>query len=66
MYEIVVNLASKNNVTDDVGLSIDKYYTNYTIVDTPEWKRSVIDKYINKMLSIGLSTGITRITNTSY
>ncbi len=58
MYGIVVKLCEKNNITDDVGLSIEKYYTTYTIVDTPEWKRSVIDKYINKMKELGVSSGI--------
>jgi len=67
MYDIVVNLAKENNITDEVGLSIDNQSsnsTNYAIVNTPEWKRTVISKYQAKMSSLGIPINITHYTMT--
>ena len=66
MYEIVVQLAIDNNIPDKVGLSYVDTTTSYGIIDTEAWKRSVIDKYINVMLSFGVTTNIIHYTITCY
>jgi len=53
MYGIVVDLAMKNHVQDEVGLSTDYISNVYPIRTTSEWKRSVIDKYCNIMKDKG-------------
>lgn len=58
MYAKVVDLAMKNHVQDEVGLSTDYISTVYPIRDTPEWKRSVIDKYCNIMKKSGFDPRI--------
>lgn len=45
MYDMIVNLAMTFNITDELGLSIDKISNTYMIRDSVEWKRAVIDKY---------------------
>lgn len=61
MYDIVVKAAVENNLTDMLGLSImDNNTSNYAIVNNAEWKRSIIDKYINTMASYGIKLNITR------
>jgi hypothetical protein len=58
MYGMIVDLANDNNITDEVGLSIDKNSLTYSIVNSDEWKRSVISKYINVMSSYGVNMNI--------
>lgn len=64
MYNIIVDLAVANNVTDEVGLSIDKQSLSYSIVNTAEWKRSVISKYINIMMAHNIDPNIIHYTMT--
>lgn len=61
MYDIVVKSTIDCNLGDEVGLSIEngKVSTTYGIVDTAEWKRSVIDKYIIAMTRYGANPNIT-------
>ena len=67
MFELVVSLANANNITDDVGLSSDALSMNsssYAIVNTPEWKRSVISKYENVMNELGVRPNIVHVQMT--
>ena len=60
MYSIVVGAAVSQNISDLVGLSVDYDSTAYPIIDTPTWKRTVIDKYIIVMKDLGVNVNIKR------
>ena len=51
MYAIVVQQSVATHLADEVGLSDaeDTKSTNYRIMNTPEWKMSVISKYFKVM-----------------
>ena len=66
MYDMVVHESINNNISDLVGLSDQITSSNYAIVDSTEWKRSVIDKYINVMASLGAKPNITHYMMTCY
>ena len=68
MYEIVVQLAIDNNITDLVGLSVMNNNTsNYAVVNSLEWKRSVIDKYTNAVMNVfGVKPNIVHYTMTCF
>ena len=54
MYALVVESAVNNNISDLIGLS-DVYgnTTNVAIVNSQEWKRTVISRYITEMTKLG-------------
>jgi hypothetical protein len=58
MYAIVVDLVVSQNLVDLVGINPDQYSSSYAIIDTFAWKRSVIDKYINAMIKLGVNPNI--------
>ena len=59
MYGIVVQSAVDNNISTDIGLGVDVNNTStYAVVNSAEYKRSVIDKYINVMKSLGANPNI--------
>lgn len=66
MYEMIVQESVNNNISDLVGLSDQITSSSYAIVDSVEWKRSVIDKYINVMTSLGVKPNITHYVMTCY
>ena len=66
MYEMVVQESINNNISDLVGLSDQITSSNYAIVNSTEWKRNVIDKYINAMTSLGVKPNITHYMMTCY
>ena len=68
MYAIVVNLAFDNKLTDYLDLSNPLSNNQSSIINLrnlPEWKRSVIDKYVNIMNSFGINTTICHFYMTS-
>lgn len=67
MYDIIVQSSIDNNITDLVGLSsTGSTTTHYAIVNSVDWKRSIIDKYINAMRSFGVNPNITHVRMTLY
>ena len=66
MYAIAVESAVNNNLADDVGLSDISDSSSYAIVNSIEWKRSVINKYIHAMESLGIKLNITHAMMTCY
>lgn len=67
MYGIVTKLVIGQTLSDIIGLSNAKPPCDssvYNIYDSDGWKRSVIDKYINYMKSIGLDPEIITVCQT--
>ena len=59
MYAIVVKAAVDANISNEIGLSVDVNNTStYAIVNSQEYKRSAIDKYIAVMKSFGANPNI--------
>ena len=59
MYEFVVQASVDNNIPNLVGLAnMINNTSSYAIVDSREWKRYVIEKYIDAMSSLGVDPKI--------
>jgi hypothetical protein len=59
MFDIVSVAAENANISADIGLKTDMFSISFAIINTDDWKRGVISKYIDVMIKMGKNPNIT-------